>query len=491
MAIEHQGLTIEAAGLSTSSSAASRFSGGAHRWLMLVAVLIGSFMVTLDFFIVNVSIPSLQADLLAGRSDIEWIIAGYGIALAAGLITGGRLGDLYGLRRMFTYGLIDFTIASAICGLAPDPAILIAARVAQGLASALMLPQVLAIIGVAYRGSDRMKAFAIYGTALGLGSVCGQLIGGLLIAANPMDLGWRSCFLVNIPMGLIALGMVRRYVPAFRSEGASRLDLTGAALVAAGLVATVLPLIEGGERGWPVWTWIVLAMAAVLLAVFAQHQRRLAKDGQAPLVHPYLFRERAFTAGLFACLVFYAGVASYFLVLALYLQQGRGLSPLDAGAVFTMMAVGYFATTNLAPRLVRRLGRQTLAIGALTMVAGLGLQAWAVLDQPGDIMALLPGLLIDGAGMGLVMAPMSAMILADVSPHYAGAAAGVLATAQQVASAIGVALIGLVFYGSLSADEAGAGFAPAFTDSLAFLIVLSVAVAALVQFLPRRKASEA
>lgn len=462
---------------------------GARRWLMLAAILIGTFMVALDFFIVNVAVPSLQDDLHAGRSAIEWIVAGYGLALAAGLITGGRLGDIHGLRRLFMIGLALFTLASAACGLAPSTEILIAARLAQGLAAALMMPQVLAIVGLAYHGADRMRAFAVYGTVLGLGSVCGQLIGGLLIEADPAGLGWRTCFLVNIPLGIVALAMVRRYVPAYRGDGASRLDLPGAALVTLGLVAAILPLIEGRELGWPAWTWIVLGAAVVLLAAFALHQHRAALRGHAPLVHPYLFRERAFTAGLFACLVFYAGVASYFLVLALYLQQGRGLSPLEAGAVFTVMAVGYFATTNLSGRVVRRLGRQTLALGALIMVAGLGLQAWAVLDgRAGEsALALLPGLAIDGAGMGLVMAPMSAMILADVSRHYAGAAAGVLATAQQVANALGVAVIGIVFYGALGIQGARAAFAPAFADSLVLLMVLSAAVAALVQFLPRRR----
>lgn len=244
---------------------------GARRWLMLAAILIGTFMVALDFFIVNVAVPSLQDDLHAGRSAIEWIVAGYGLALAAGLITGGRLGDIHGLRRLFMIGLALFTLASAACGLAPSTEILIAARVAQGLAAALMMPQVLAIVGLAYHGADRMRAFAVYGTVLGLGSVCGQLIGGLLIEADPAGLGWRTCFLVNIPLGIVALAMVRRYVPAYRGDGASRLDLPGAALVTLGLVAAILPLIEGRELGWPAWIWIVLGAAVVLLAAFALH----------------------------------------------------------------------------------------------------------------------------------------------------------------------------------------------------------------------------
>ena len=452
---------------------------GSHGWGPLLVVLAGTFMALLDFFIVNVALPSIQSGLHASRAAVQLIIAGYGLTFATGMITGGRLGDLYGRRRMFMTGLALFTLTSAACGLAPSAGLLIGARVLQGAAGALMTPQVLAIIGIVYAGPRRDRAFAAYGLAMGFAGVLGQLLGGAIIAASVGGSGWRGIFLINVPVGLTALVLARWVIPEFAGHTA-RLDLAGTALATAGLAAVVAPLIEGQQYGWPAWTWASLAAAPVLLGGFVVHQRRRAASGRSPLVDPGLFASRGFSVGSLAALAFGLVPASFFFVLALFLQDGLGLSPLLSGEVFAAVGAGYFAAMMLATGLARRLGRQVLALGAAVVAAGGLLLAAA--DGGASWMPLLPGLAVTGFGIGLVLVPLSATVLAGVDPQHAGAAAGVLATAQQVGGAVGVALVGVVFYRSLGAGA----FGHAMTAALILLAGLTVATAALVQLLPRR-----
>ncbi|WP_433227960.1 MFS transporter [Actinomadura formosensis] len=443
----------------------------------LLVLLTGIFITTLDFFIVNVAIPDIQADLGAGTTAIQWVVAGFGLALGGGLITGGRLGDLFGRRRMYALGLAVFTAASLACGVAPSPGTLIAARVVQGIAAALLMPQVLGIINAAFTGERRTRAFTAYGLALGLGGVFGQLIGGALIQADVLGSGWRSIFLINVPVGAVTLALVRRTVPSQAAARNTRLDAAGTVLVTLGLVALVLPLIEGRRLGWPAWTWESLAAAAVLLAAFAVHQRRLDRRGGAPLVAPALFREPAFRVGSGLALVYTLAMASFFLYLALYLQQGRGLSALESGLLFVALGAGYLAASTRATAVAARLGRQVLALGALIQAAGCLL----LMDALGHGIAwLIPGLALAGAGMGFVVAPLSALVLSGVTDRHAASASGVLATAQQVGNALGVAVVGIVFYG------AAGGVPDAFRASLVPLIAFCVATAALAQLLPRR-----
>ncbi len=324
-------------------------------WAALPVLLAGAFMVVLDFFIVNVALPSIATDLGAGDSSLEWIVAGYGLTFAAFLITAGRLGDDLGRRRVYAIGLALFTIASAACGLAPSPTTLIVARIAQGVAGAIVMPQVLAILGVTYRGPDYVRAMSFYGMALGLAAVGGQLVGGALVDADVAGLGWRSCFLINVPIGLIALALAPRLVPESRAERRKRIDVLGAAIVAVGLTAILLPLIEGRELGWPAWTWASLAAAPVLLSAFVLRQRRLADSGGDPLLELALFRERGFSAGIATQLFLATAQASFFVFLAIYLQLGRGLTALEAGLVFTILAVAYVATSGPAPGLTAAL----------------------------------------------------------------------------------------------------------------------------------------
>jgi len=456
----------------------------ASRWAPLPVLLAGVFMVVLDFFIVNVALPSIQSGLHASGSSIEFVTAGYALTSAVFLISGARLGDRLGRRRMFCAGLALFTLASGACGIAGTAGELVAARLVQGVAGAMLMPNVLAVIGVTYTGEDRVKALSWYGLAMGLAAVSGQLIGGLLVQWNPAGLGWRSCFLINLPIGAVALALAPRLIRESHEPNARRVDWIGTALVTTGLTAIVFPLVEGRQHGWPLWTWISLGAAPLLLGSFAAHQRRLARgDGREPLLDLSLFKQRAFTGGLLAQLVFWSGQASFFLVLALYMQEGRGLSPLDAGLVFTVLAISYLAASMRAPALAVRHGRRVLTAAALTLAAGhLTLLAGvAAIGVHGSVAVLVPGLLLIGAGMGLRIAPLATIIMSTMRPEQAGAAAGALSTFQNIGNAIGVAVIGVVFYGALHS-----GFAVALELSEATLAAILISVAALTRLLPAR-----
>jgi EmrB/QacA subfamily drug resistance transporter len=444
------------------------------RALMLPVVLTGVFVTILDFFIVNVAIPTTQRDLHAGSTAIEWVVAGYGLAYGSGLVLGGRLGDVFGRRRMFAIGLALFTVASAACGLAPDTGTLLAGRIAQGASAALLAPQVLAILRTAYHGPAQQRAINAYAVTMGLAAVFGQLIGGLLIQADVFGLGWRACFLINLPIGAAALLLAPRVIPEGRPGGPVRLDLGGTALITLALAAILLPLIEGREQGWPLWTWLSFGLAAALLVGYARRRY------ETPVLDLTLFRERAFTAGLLTQLAFTMGMAGYFLVFALYVQQGRHLDALQAGLVFTPIGAGYLTGSLLASRLAARLGRQVIALGGLTRALGLSLLLVAVARQVATGWLALP-LAVDGFGMGLALAPIMGNVLSRLAPRHAGAVAGALTTTQQVGGALGVAIVGILFYGNASG-----GVAPAFEHGLGYLIVVTLAIAGLVQALPRQ-----
>ncbi len=452
------------------------------RWAPLPVILAATFMVVLDFFIVNVALPSMQTRLHASAGSVEWVVAGYSLSSAVLLISCSRLGDRFGRRRLLTLGLAVFTVASAACGAAPSSTALVAARIAQGVGAAMLMPNVLALIGVLYDGSDRLRALSAYGIAMGLAAVSGQLIGGALEALNPAGLGWRTVFLINLPIGVLALIATRALVPESRAPRAGRVDAAGTALATAAVTAIVLPLVEAQAHGWPLWTWLSLAACPLLIGVFVAQQRRLARAGGEPLLSPGLFASRAFTAGLAGQLVFWSGQASFFLVLSLYLQQGRGLDALDSGLVFTILAGAYLATSMRAPALTAVHGRRVLAVGALVLATGQAalLAAVAIVGNDGSVVALAPGLLLVGAGMGLGITPLATLVMSSAPPAHIGSVSGVLATSQNIGSAIGVAAIGAIFYGAL-----GRGYPVAFECSVGALAIVQLVVAALTRLMPR------
>jgi EmrB/QacA subfamily drug resistance transporter len=462
-------------------------------WPTLLVVLTGIFMSTLDIFIVNVAIPSTQRDLHASDSAVQWIVAGFGLAVAAGVITAGRLGDMFGRRRMFNLGLGLFTAASAACGFAPSVSTLIGARVLQGLAAALLTPQVLAILGTAFTGRALTKAITAYGLTMGLAAIFGQLIGGALIQADLFGAGWRWCFLINVPVGVAALVLSPRVVPESSLPRRSRLDGIGTALLSGALVAVVLPLIQGRQQGWPLWTALSFAFGALLIADFAWYERRIARQGREPLINLSLFADRAFSTGVLVQLIAFTGQLSFFLVLAVYVQNGVGLTPLRSGVLFIAIGAGYVVTATASGAVAERLGRQTVALGAVTMIAGLllidaGIQRIDSGHGTGSVLWLIPGLIIDGAGMGLIIAPMTSLVLARVAPKHVGTASGVLATVTQLGGALGVALIGIIFYGTIAHPGASAArtIGHGFTSSSYLLIAIASAVMLGIQLLPRR-----
>jgi EmrB/QacA subfamily drug resistance transporter len=454
------------------------------KWAPLAVILCGTFAYVLDFFVVNVALPDIQRSLGAGPAAIEWVVAGYGLTSAAFLVCGGRLGDHYGRRLMFCAGLALFTITSALCAAAPDAGLLVAARLAQGFGAAIMAPNVLSILGTTYTGQDRVRAISVYGMVMGVAAVGGQLLGGLLIDANIAGLGWRAIFWINVPIGAAALIAAPRLVPPSRAGRTGRLDLTGAALLTAALVAVVLPLLDGRQVGWPAWSWASLAAAPVLLVAFVAHLRRTRARGGHPLLDPGIFAVRAFRSGLACQVLFWCQQAAGYLLLALYLQLGRGLSPIESGGMFAVLAAGYLLTSFRAPALTVRFGRRVIAIGAVTAGAGDALMLLAVLHwgTGGPVAALFPGLLLLGAGQGLCITPLTTTVLAHADVSSAGSVSGALSTAQQVGNAIGVAVTGVIFYGLLSR-----GYASAYEWSVAEMAVLLAGVAGLTFAIPRRE----
>jgi len=450
-------------------------------WAPLTVLMFGTFMFVLDFFIVNVALPSIQQSLGAGESAIEWIVAGYGISTAVLLVTGGRLGDQFGRRRMFAIGMAVFVLTSAACALAPDPDVLVAARILQGVGAALMAPNILSILGVVYSGPDRVRAISIYGMVMGLAATSGQLIGGVLIRTDLGGLGWRAIFWINVPLGVAALLACPRFVPESRADRGSRFDLAGVALITACLVAVVLPLVDGRQAGWPAWSWIALAASVPLAIGFVVHQRRKADRGGVPLLNPRVFAAWPLRAGLITQTAFWCQQAASYLVLGLYLQQGRGLSALAAGGVFTFLAAGYLITSFQAPALTVRFGRQVIAVGAVLAAVG-DVALYLATGHGGSVAWLFPGLVLLGAGQGLCITPLTTTVLSHADPATAGSVSGALSTAQQVGNSIGVAVTGLLFFGALSH-----GYSLAFERSVLQMGALLLVVAALTRLMPGRQ----
>lgn len=450
-------------------------------------MLVGTFMAALDVFIVNVALPSISSNLGAGPSELEWVVAGYALPYGVALVTGARLGDRFGRRGFFLWGIAIFTLASAACGFAPSPGVLIVSRVIQGLAAAMLSPQVIASLTAVYTGRARARAVDAYAFTLGIAAVLGQLIGGALVRLDIADSSWRACFLVNIPVGAAVILAGRRYLVPIPTHP-NRFDPAGTGLLGAGLVLLVLPLVEGHSQGWPAWTWVCLAACPVFLALFVVYERRFAARGGAPLIDMALFRERAFSAGVASQLAFWIGQGAFFFVLALFCQEGLDLSPLQSGLLFLPLGVGYMVTSTTSRRFVARFGKQVPAAGAVVMIIAL---IGMIVSEP-HVSGSRPWLLalplfVDGLGMGLILGPLANTVMAGVEPRHLGAASGVFNTGLQVGTASGVALVGIVFYANLTAHTVADAHRHAFVHVLPYLIGVAVLVAVLVQLLPGRK----
>jgi EmrB/QacA subfamily drug resistance transporter len=428
-----------------------------RRWLMLPVILLASFMASFDYMVVNVATPSLRADLHAGQAALELIVAGYAFTYAAGMVTGGRLGDLFGHRRLFLTGMAAFTVASLLCGLADSPGRLVAFRLLQGLGAALMVPQVMALITVIYPIEERPRALSWFGVTLGLGSIAGQVCGGLLLSADLFGLGWRVIFLVNGPVGVAALAAAARLLPRADTTRRPRLDLPGAAGISAAVALALIPLALGREAGWPLWTYVALGLSVPVLAATLWWERRTAE----PLLDLALFRSRAFSAGLGFNIAQIFTFSSFMFILTLLLQAGLGLSTLEAGLVFVPGGITTMIMSLIGRRLVARYGRAALVAGALITVLG-PLSEAVLLAAYGDRvspLALTVPMGLFGLGSGLALPSVIGFVMSGIRPDEAGAASGVLSTSQQFAGALGVAALGAVFFAQ--AHPGAAGFAAA------------------------------
>jgi MFS family permease len=415
--------------------------------LGLFTVLLGAALPLIDFFIVNVALPTIGQDLSADESVLELVVAGYGLAYAVLLVLGGRLGDLFGRRRLFLGGMAAFGLTSLACGLAPTAWTLVAARVAQGAASAAMLPQVLATIQSATAGPRRARAMGLYGATAGLSMVAGQILGGVLVAADIAGTGWRSVFLVNVPVVIAGLVLAARAVPETRSQRPEPVDGPGTVLLAVSLLALLAPLTEGRAAGWPLWTWLSLAAFPFAAAAFYAVERRADRRGRTPLVPPSLFALVSLRRGLVMIVPFSIGFSGFMFVIAVALQRGAGLGPVPAGLALAPMAVAFFLVSLAGPRLVARYGTRVVTAGAAVQGVGLALMALAARRSWPDLglVELLPGAAVAGAGQALQLPVIFRVILSEVPPARAGVGSGVMITAQQAALALGVATLGTLF----------------------------------------------
>nr|WP_236580209.1 MFS transporter [Streptomyces sp. HM190] len=427
-----------------------------------------AFMDLVDVTIVNIAIPSIQRGEAATVSQIQWITAGYALAFAAGLVTGGRLGDIHGRRRIFLLGIGGFTVASALCGLAANPEMLVAARIAQGATAALMVPQVLSIVHATFPAHERGKVFGLFGAIVGLGAVSGPLLGALLIEWNPLGLEWRAIFLINLPVGVAGLLLGRRFIAESKAPHALKLDLVGVALVTGGLLMLLYPLTRGHELDWPLWGHALMAGSLVVFAALVAYERRkTARDG-SPLIELSLFRVKSFAAGIAVQTVFGVALGVFFLVWTLYLQTGLGWSVLKAGLTGVPFSVSVSIAAGMSvQKLVPRFGRKVLQAGALLMATGVLLYLW---ESERYGLAITPWqmalpLVVMGAGMGLIVAPLTDAILSGVPREHAGSASGLISTVQQMGNALGLGLVAVVFFGAMDEPLVPAGIGPAFVDA--------------------------
>ena len=460
----------------------------------LLVVLSASFMDLLDATIVVVAAPAIAADLGASQSQLQWVLAAYVLALGSGLVTGGRIGDERGHRRVFLASLAAFAVASAACALAGSPQALIGARVAQGLAAGLMVPQVFGVIRASFDPAGRARAFGAYGAVQGLAAVAGPLLGGFLVDADLLGLGWRAIFWVNLPVAALALVVGTRVLPAATSRRPAGLDLPGAALSALGVLLVLLPLVQGREWGWPWWSLAVIAAGALVLAAFVAHERSLARRGGQPVLDPALLRLRSVSAGLAASLCLFGAIGAFFLTLSIYLQAGTGRTAWQTGLVFLPYALGSLLTSGLGVALAARAGRALLVTGSLLLATSQALVWLAVRGgQDPGYWPLAAALLVGGLGLGLAAPILVDVVLAGVPGRDAGAAGGALSTVVQVGGAAGVAVLGSVFFAALYATAGGAptleAHARAFAAVLPAGVALYLLAAGLMLLLPRTTAS--
>ncbi|WP_055602685.1 MFS transporter [Streptomyces aureus] len=450
-----------------------------RRWIALAIVMTAAFMDLVDATIVNIAIPSIERDLGATFGAIQWITAGYALAFAAGLITGGRLGDIYGRKRLFLLGTAGFTLASALCGFAANQEMLVGSRLLQGAAAAMMVPQVLSIIHVTFPAHERGKVFGMFGAIIGLGAVSGPLLGALLTQWNIAGLEWRPIFLINLPVGIAGLLLGRKFITESKAPKALRLDMVGVLLVTAALLMLIYPLTRGRELDWPLWGHLMMVGSVFVFAALIAYEKYKTKKDGSPLVELPLFKVKSFAAGIAVQLTFGVVMGIFFLVWTMYMQIGLGWTPLRAGLTGVPFSIAVSTAAGLSvQKLVPRFGRKVLQAGALTMIAGVLLYLFEAGRYGADITSwqMIPPLVVMGLGMGLIVAPLTDAVLSEVPKEHAGSASGLINTTGQMGNALGLGLVSVVFFGVIdgkpapkSPDEAGLAFVDAFQNAMGWV----------------------
>jgi EmrB/QacA subfamily drug resistance transporter len=461
-----------------------------RRWIALFTLLLASFMNLIDVTIVNVALPSMQENLGASSSQLEWIVAGYILAFALGLLPFGRLGDIIGRKRLFLAGVGAFTLASAACGLAPSIEWLIAARVLQGIGGAVMTPQVLAIVQVTFPPQEKGLAFSMFGVTAGLASVAGPITGGLLISADIFGLDWRPIFLVNVPLGLLTIVAGSILIPAGKRQPGLRNDWIGILLAGAAILALVFPLVEGRTLGWPLWLFALMIASGFGIAAFYLWERARERSGQPQLLPIQLLNNRRYLLGIASATVFFSAVPGLFMILALFLQSGFAFTPLQSGLATLPFPLGVLLASGINGRLGSRVLRGRMFTGAVMLLLGMAtlrIVLAGIVDHVDPWHLSLP-LLVSGVGLGITISALFQTVLSVVPPRDAGSGSGALQTFQQIGAALGVALIGEIFFASLQAARAaGAAPHPAFVsavgNALWYQIGACLLLAAMVPFM--------
>ena len=411
--------------------------------------IFASFMDLLDATIVTVALPSIRDDLGARGGQREWPVGGYLLAFAVLMITGGRLGDMYGRRGLFVAGVIGFTVGSLLACLAPTIGVLLVARVVQGGFAAMMVPQLLSSLQALYSPRERAAMLGLVGGVSGLSAVIGPVLGGWLVSSDVFGMGWRSIFLINLPVGVVLVVLALRWVPDTRSEHPLRLDPLGLVLATTGLLGVVYALVEGRGQDWASWIWALGAAGLVVLAAFVVQQVRRERATGSALLPMGLFADRGFSAGLVTQGAFQGSLAGFALVLTVYVQTGLGWSAMHAGMTLLPFSLGAFVGTGISVPLGMKLGK-------VVMVAGAAMQSlatvWVISVVRGQADGLstwdlVPALVVSGIGLGMLVVPLVDIALATVPPTEAGAASGAYGTVQQVGAALGIAVVGTVFFG--------------------------------------------
>jgi MFS family permease len=437
------------------------------RWLAFAVVIAAAVMDLLDSTITQVAAPAIRRELGGSYAVIEWVTAAYALAMAAGLLTGGRLGDVFGRRRMLLIGMAGFVAASALCAAAGSAGELIAARAAQGALGAIMLPQVFGLIRDLFEAHEMGRAFGVYGPVMGLSAMLGPIASGGLIGADVFGTGWRMIFLVNVPVGLVALVLGARLLPvgaaatgaasagglggglgAGRGAWRGQLDLAGAVLAAVAMFGLVFPLAQGHALGWPAWLYAMLAASVLVLAWFVVHQIRRQRAGRTPLVEPSVFGHRSYRAGIVFSIVFVGSLGGIVMIFNVFLQNGLGFTPWHSALTTAPWAAGAFVGSAVGGIAMTKLGRRVLHAGLVVEAAGL-LAVYAVLRGAGagiSTMDLLAPMVVGGIGMGMVFVPLFDIVMAGVRPQEMGSASGVLQTVNALGMSLGIAGIGAIFF---------------------------------------------